>query len=230
VGTFWDWLQHLPEHVLSLDPLWLLVVCGLLVFAEDAIFVGFVIPGETAAVVAGVASSIQGVPLAAAIAVVVVAAVVGDTVGYEVGKHFFGPKVLQHRVLAGHTHRIERANAFLRRRGGIAVFLGRFTAFFRAMMPALAGAARMPYRRFVKWNAIGGLIWGTVFVVLGHVAGHSYHQIEKKAGRGVAIGLAVAVVAVIAWWRFRSERAEQAEEEAQVEADEDAGGEAGRGR
>jgi membrane protein DedA with SNARE-associated domain len=209
VSGIWDWVQHLPQHVLALDPLWLLVVCGLLVFAEDAIFIGFLIPGETAAVVAGVASSIQGVPLAAAIAVVVVAAIVGDTVGYEVGKHLFGPKVLQHRVLAAHSHRIERANDFLRRRGGIAVFLGRFTGFFRALMPAVGGAAQMPYSRFLKWNAIGGLIWGTIFVVLGHVAGASYHEIEKRAGKGVAIGLAVAVVAVLVWWRFRSERNEE---------------------
>jgi membrane-associated protein len=218
VGTIWHWLQHLPEHVLSLDPVWLLLVCGLLVFAEDAIFIGFVIPGETAAVIAGVASSVQGVPLAAAIAVVVVAAIVGDTVGYELGKHFLS-KVLQHRILAKHAHRIEKANDFLRRRGGIAVFLGRFTAFFRAMMPALAGAAKMPYRRFLKWNAVGGIVWGTLFVVLGHAAGNSYHQIEKKAGRGVAIGLAVAVVAVIVWWRFRSERAEKQEEEAEAAQD-----------
>jgi membrane protein DedA with SNARE-associated domain len=210
VGGLWHWVQQLPEHVLTLDPVWLLAVCGLLVFAEDAIFVGFVIPGETAAVIAGVSSSTQHVPLAVAIGVVVVAAVVGDTVGYELGKHFFS-RVLQHRILSRHMDRIEKANDFLRRRGGIAVFLGRFTAFFRAMMPALAGAARMPYRRFVKWNAIGGVAWGTLFVVLGHIAGASYHQLEKRAGRGVAIGLAVAVVAVIVWWRFRSERADKAE-------------------
>jgi membrane protein DedA with SNARE-associated domain len=209
VGALWHWIGHLPEHVLALDPVWLMVVCGLLVFAEDAIFVGFLIPGETAAVVAGVASSIDHVPLPVAIVVVVLAAIVGDTVGYEVGKHVFGPRVLEHRVLTRHAHRINRANEVLRRRGGIAVFLGRFTAFFRAMMPALAGAARMPYGRFLKWNAVGGLIWGTTFVVLGHVAGDSYHQIERKAGRGVAIGLAVAVVAVLVWWRFRSERADR---------------------
>jgi len=208
VSDILDWFQHLPQHVLALDPAWLLAVCGLLVFAEDAIFIGFLIPGETAAVVAGVASSIAGVPLWLAIVVVVLTAILGDTVGYEVGKHFFGPKLLQHRVLDKHRHRIAKAEDFLSRRGGIAVFLGRFTAFFRAMMPALAGAARMPYPRFLKWNALGGVIWGTLFVVLGHLAGRSYHQLQHRAGQGAAIAAVVIVVLLVAMWRFRSERKE----------------------
>lgn len=201
-----DWVQHLPQHVLALDPIWLLVICALLVFAEDAIFIGFVIPGESAAVVAGVASGLAHVPLALAIVVIVLAAILGDTVGYEVGKHFFGPKVMESRLLAKHRPRIEKANDFLRRRGGIAVFLGRFTAFFRAMMPALAGAARMPYSMFIKWNAVGGVIWGTGFVILGHLAGNSYGQLQKRAGHVTAIALAVIVVGLIVAWRVRSER------------------------
>jgi len=208
VSGVWDWVRHVPEHLLSMDPVWLLVVCGLLVFLEDAIFIGFVIPGESAAVVAGVAASFGHVPLAVAIAVVVIAAILGDTVGYEVGKHFFGPKVLKSRFLHRHQGQVQNAQDFLRRKGGAAVFLGRFTAFFRAMMPALAGASHMPYRRFLAWNALGGLIWGIGFVVLGHVAGASYSTLEAKAGKYVAIGLAVIVIAVLVFWRIRRERRE----------------------
>ena len=199
-------MASLLDGILGLDPLLILAVTGLLVFAEDAIFVGFVIPGETAAVLAGVGAGLGHVPLPLSIVVVVAAAIVGDSVGYEVGHRFFGPRVLTSPVLARHRVRIERAQAFLRRRGGIAVFLGRFTAFFRAMMPALAGASRMPYRTFLAWNALGGLIWGTVFVVVGYAAGASYHQVERQVGRGIAIGLAVVVVAALVTWRLRSER------------------------
>ena len=208
VGGLWNWVHDVPEHVLSLDPMWLLIVCALLVFAEDAIFIGFVIPGESAAVVAGVGASLGHVPLWVAIVVVVVAAIVGDTVGYEVGKHLFGPKVLNSRLLHRHQTQIGRAQDFLRRKGGVAVFLGRFTAFFRAMMPALAGASRMPYRRFLAWNALGGLVWGTGFVVLGHIAGKSYSTLEAKAGKYVAIGLVVIVIAILVFWRIRRERRE----------------------
>jgi membrane protein DedA with SNARE-associated domain len=199
-------VTSLLHGILGLDPVLILVVTGLLVFAEDAVFLGFVIPGETAAVLAGVGAGLGHVPLPLSMVVVVVAAIVGDSVGYEVGRHFFGPRVLTMPLLDRHRNRIERAQMFLRRRGGVAVFLGRFTAFFRAMMPALAGASRMPYRRFLLWNAAGGLVWGSVFVVVGYVAGASYQQVEKQVGRDIAIALVVVVVAGLVFWRFRSHR------------------------
>jgi membrane protein DedA with SNARE-associated domain len=199
-------VSHLLDSILNLDPLLILALTGLLVFAEDAIFLGFVIPGETAAVVAGVGAGLGSVALPLAITVVVVAAIVGDSVGYEIGRKFFGPRVLTSRLLTAHLHRIERAQSFLQRRGGIAVFLGRFTAFFRAMMPALAGASKMPYRRFLAWNAAGGIVWGTGFVVLGYAAGASYHQVEKQVGRGIAVALVLVVVAALVAWRVRRAR------------------------
>lgn len=208
MSTLLDWLSQLPQHVLSLDPIWLYAVCGALVFAEDAIFIGFAVPGETAAVLAGVATAVGQASLPVAIVVIVGAAIVGDTVGYEVGKHVFGPRVLDSRLVAKHRDRIEGANETLRTRGGVAVFLGRFTAFLRAVMPALAGSARMPYRRFVAWNAIGGVVWGTSFVLLGHLAGASYARIQAQAGRDVAYALAAIVVVALVVWRVRKHRAE----------------------
>jgi membrane protein DedA with SNARE-associated domain len=202
-------MASLLDGILGLDPVLILVATGLLVFAEDAIFIGFVVPGETAAVLAGVGAGLGHVALWLSIVVVVVAAVVGDSVGYEVGHRFFGPRVLTSRFLAPHRERIERAQAFLRRRGGVAVFLGRFTAFFRAMMPALAGASRMPYPKFLAWNAAGGITWGTLFVVVGYAAGASYQQVERQVGRGIAIGLAVLVVAGLVIWRMRARAAEK---------------------
>ncbi len=198
------------DRILTLDPAWILVVGGLLVFAEDAFFLGFVIPGETAAVLTGVAAGVGRLPLAAALVVVVVAAIVGDSVGYEVGRRWFAPALDRSRRLAPFRLRIAGAQESLRRRGGIAVFLGRFTAFFRAMMPAIAGASAMPYRTFLVWNAVGGVVWGTTFVLLGYLAGTSYHRVEKLVGRGFAVGAAVAVIALFVAWRVR-ERTREAD-------------------
>jgi membrane protein DedA with SNARE-associated domain len=64
----------------------------------------------------------------------------------------------------------------------------------------------MPYRRFLAWNAIGGIVWGTGFVVLGYAAGASYHRVEKQVGRGVAVGLAVVVIGLLVAWRIRARR------------------------
>lgn len=202
-------MSHLLQGVLGLDPILILAVTGLLVFAEDALFVGFVIPGETAAVLAGVGAGLGHVALPLSVVVVVAAAILGDSVGYEVGRRYFGPKVLNRGLFGRHQRRIEQAQAILRRRGGLAVFLGRFTAFFRAMMPALAGASHMRYRKFLLWNAIGGAVWGTLFVVVGYAAGASYHQVEKQVGRGLAIGLAVIVVGGLVAWRVNEMRAER---------------------
>ena len=199
-------VTSLLDGILGLDPRLILLVTGLLVFAEDAIFIGFVIPGETAAVLAGVGAGLGHVALPLSMLVVVLAAIVGDSVGYEVGRRFFGPRVLTMPLLQRHAVRIERARSFLRRRGGLAVFLGRFTAFFRAMMPALAGASHMPYRKFLAWNAFGGVVWGSVFVVVGYVAGASYQQVEKQVGRGIAVALVVVVIGLLVAWRVRSRR------------------------
>jgi membrane protein DedA with SNARE-associated domain len=187
-----------------------LLVVGGLVFAEDALFVGFVLPGETAAIVGGVAAHFGTVPLWAVLLVVVAAAIVGDSVGYEVGR-VLGPRALEHRLLAKHRERLEDARRSLARRGGTAVFLGRWVAFFRAVMPALAGMAHMPYRRFLAFNAMGGLVWGVVVVVAGYLAGASYERMAHIIGRGSAIVVVVLVVVALVVRHVVNGRREAAE-------------------
>jgi membrane-associated protein len=214
-------MDSLMQRILSIPPVWVYVTVTLLVFAEDAIFVGFVLPGETAAVLGGVAASQHHVALWAIIVLVVGGAIVGDSVGYEVGRHF-GARLLSLSILDGHRGRIDRAQGFLARRGGWAVFLGRFTAFFRAVMPALVGSARMPYRKFLTFNAAGGVIWGGMCVVLGYAAGHSYAAVSRNMGRGMAVAVAVVVVCALIAWRVREyRRTRQTEREFRTNATSD---------
>ena len=201
-------MSSLIDHILGVPGVLVYVLVGLLVFAEDALFVGFVIPGETAAVLGGVDASRGHVKLWLIIVTVVVAAIIGDTVGYEIGRHV-GPRVLQVRILDRHRRRLDDAQDFLARRGGSAVFLGRFVAFFRAVMPALAGTARMPYLKFLAYNAAGGLLWGAGFVLLGYVAGNSYAKVEKAVGRGAALAVLALVLAALLIWRVRKHQAER---------------------
>ena len=198
-------MSGILDQILGAPPWLVLGIVGLIVFVEDALFVGFVIPGETAAILGGVAANRGHVPLAAVIVVVIVAAIAGDSVGYEVGKHV-GPRILAWRILDRHRRRLQDAQAFLVRRGGAAVFLGRWTAFFRAVMPALAGTAGMPYRKFLAFNAAGGILWGGAVVVAGYLAGASYAQVEKTVGRaGALVVLAIALLALLIW-RIRKHR------------------------
>jgi membrane-associated protein len=180
----------------------LYALVGALVFVEDALFVGFVVPGETAAILGGVAASLGHVSLPVMMATVVAAAIIGDSVGYEVGRHL-GPHLLQSGVLRRRRERLDSARDFLARRGGAAVFLGRFVAFFRAVMPALAGVAEMRYGRFLAFNAAGGVVWGVSAVLLGYLAGHSYAAVERSVGTGLAVVVAAVVVVGLVVWRVR---------------------------
>ncbi|HEX6500688.1 MAG TPA: DedA family protein [Micromonosporaceae bacterium] len=195
-------MSHVLARLLDLPPSIVYLVVGGLVFAEDALFFGFVVPGETAAVLGGVAASRGMTSVYGMAAVVVLAAVVGDTVGYEVGARV-GPKILNTRAIRRRGKRVDEARELLARRGGVAVFLGRFVAFFRAVMPALAGLSRMPYLKFLAYNAAGGLIWGVGCVLLGYLAGNSYQAIEKTVGRDAAIAVAAIVVLALVGWAVR---------------------------
>ena len=171
-------VSYLTNELRHLSGPLVLVVVALLVFGEAALFIGFVLPGETAVLVAGVVASEGRVNVAVVCVIVVVAAVVGDSVGYEVGRHF-GERIFELRVLRRRRPALERALDGLRRRGPAYVFIGRFTAFFRAVTPGLAGMSRLRYRRFLAANAAGGLLWGVGYTLLGYFAGHALHSIER---------------------------------------------------
>ncbi|BCW42996.1 DedA family protein [Arthrobacter sp. StoSoilB5] len=198
-------MQSLFDGLLHASPLVVMCIVFALVFAEDALFIGFVVPGETAAVVGGVFASRGDLPLWSMIMIVISAAILGDTVGYEIGKHL-GPRIMALKLLDKRRAQLQKAEDFLARRGGLAVFLGRFTAFFRAVMPALAGLSRMPYRRFAIWNFTGGIIWGALFVTLGFIAGSSYEELAHAVGRGAAVVVGVVVIVILGVWQVRKHR------------------------
>ncbi|MGB7364726.1 MAG: DedA family protein [Rhodococcus sp. (in: high G+C Gram-positive bacteria)] len=204
-------MTSVMERLLSVAPIWVFLIVFLLVFLEDAIFVGFVIPGETAAVIGGVAASQDHVNVAYMCAVVVAAAVIGDSVGFEIGKHF-GPRLLALQMLDKRRAKLDQASDLLARKGGSAVFLGRFVAFFRAVMPALAGMSRMPYPKFLTFNAIGGLVWGIGFVMLGFVAGNSYEKIAKTVGTSATLIVVAVVIVGVIVWRVRAHRSDSSQE------------------
>jgi membrane-associated protein len=202
-------MSAIIDHILSAPTWTVLGLVALVVFVEDALFVGFVVPGETAALLGGVAASLGHAPLAAVIAAVIAAAILGDSVGYEVGRQI-GPRILALKILDRRRQRLDDAQDFLARRGGAAVFLGRWVAFFRAVMPALAGTARMPYPRFLVFNAAGGILWGAVVVTAGFLAGHSYAKVEATLGRTAALIVAGIAVLAIVIWQIRKHRTEDA--------------------
>ena len=180
-------------------------VVALLVFGEAALFIGFVLPGETSVIVAGVVASQGRVNIVVLCALVVVAAIIGDSVGYEVGRHY-GKNLMALPILNRRHAELERALEGLRRRGVVYVFIGRFTAFLRAVMPGLAGMSRMRYRRFLAANATGALLWGVGFTLIGYFAGSALTSIEKYSGWAGTSLLVLVVVALVTYHFVKKRR------------------------
>ncbi|MDQ6848453.1 MAG: DedA family protein [Actinomycetota bacterium] len=175
---------------------------------EASIFVGFVLPGETVVLLGGVLAAQHRASLIGMIAAAIAGAIIGDSVGYFVGRRF-GEPLQQSRLgrIVG-ERRWRSAEDFLRRRGGPAVLLGRWTALLRALVPAAAGMAGLRYRTFLIWNVTGGVLWATAVVIAGYFAGNAYKRLEHYLGRGAFILLAVIVVGLVArhYWAKRRER------------------------
>jgi membrane-associated protein len=172
-------IRKLVELFFSIPAAWAVGAVFLLTCAEASLFFGFVIPGEIAVVLGGVLASRETVPLPAVIAAAIGGAVVGDAIGFLVGRRW-GTAIL-HRFF---PRRWPPVGLWLDRRGAPAVFFGRSTAFLRAVVPTAAGAARMVPARFFVWNVAGGVVWGAGFSLLGYFAGEGYEAAMRVAGRG----------------------------------------------
>lgn len=203
-------MHGVADHILHLSGWAVLALVFALPALEASAFVGFVFPGEIAAILGGVAAYMGRAPLAGVVAAAVLGAIVGDSVGYAVGRRFGGPLLarLPDRIVK--PDHVERSKAAINRLGGKAVFVGRFTAALRVLVPGLCGMAHMPYRTFLVWNVAGGALWAGGSVLLGYAAGTGYRTLEHRITLGGAILAALVVAGLVAVllirrWRRRAE-------------------------
>jgi undecaprenyl-diphosphatase len=200
------------DSVLTSVPTWVVYLAVFaLPFLEASVFLGFVFPGETALVLGGFLASQGRLSVGVVIALAIVGAITGDAVGYAVGRRF-GPGLQSSRLgqIVG-DKRWLASEMFLLRRGGPAVFFGRFTALLRALVPSAAGMAKLPYRTFAVWNALGGTLWATGFVLAGFLAGASYQKVAGYLGQGALALTAAVVVTAVAVHFVRKRRASASE-------------------
>ncbi len=204
---------------------WLFALLLFISFAEAAFFLGFVLPGETSLVIGGALCATGVFPLWAFLPCAIIAAIAGDSVGYEIGARY-GERIKASR-LGGRVGpaRWETAQRFFDQHGGKAVFLGRAQALLRALVPALAGMSKLPYRVFLPWNALGATVWGGGMVLLGYVFAHSLSKLETGL-KYWTYGAVILLVGLVGWLLIRRHRRErQALEsvEAELEAEHQAG-------
>lgn len=192
MGAIIDALAALPP--------WLVLT---LVFAlpavEAALFVGLFVPGETAIIIGGVVAHAGGLPLWAVVVAAVVGAALGDQVGYLVGRRYGAGLLTRLPGRMRASGDVDRALDLLKRRGAVAVALGRWAAALRALVPGLAGMSGMGQVRFTVANVLGGALWATTMAVAGYLAGASYRVLESRLGLVGEILAAVVVVGLVVW-------------------------------
>jgi len=201
-------MSGLVEHILQL-PAW---VALLIVFAmpalESSTFLGFIFPGEIACLLGGVLAFESKLALGLVIAAAISGAVIGDSVGYFVGARYGDLLLSKLPSRFVKPEHIERTKEMIRRFGGRAVFVGRFTAALRALVPGFAGVSRMRYRTFLAWNLIGGALWATAVVVAGYLAGDAWRRVSSDISVVSYLILGAVVVFLVAlwWWRRHQRR------------------------
>lgn len=195
-------MKHLLHFLVGLPGWTAAVLLALFPMAESSLLLGILVPGETALLLGGVLVYRGKIDFIAMAVIGAAAAVIGDTIGYFVGRKW-GDRLLRTRLARRiGERRWERARRHLRGKGFWTVLVGRFGAGVRTLIPLLAGNARMPYRRFFLANFCGGVPWAISAVLLGWVAGAAWESAHWIAlGAGIVV---VGVIALVMWRRHAS--------------------------
>ncbi|GHD77982.1 membrane protein DedA with SNARE-associated domain [Salinibacterium amurskyense] len=204
-GGFGQWvndaLSYILDTVQSVDPVLRTILAGVAIMLETSILVGLLVPGDTVVLVASTAVG-SVFEAAILIAVVIVGALIGESVGFALGR-YFGPKIRHSRLgkRIGEQHWVQ-AERYLGRRGGIAVFISRFLPVLHSLIPVTVGMSTMRYRTFMAWTVPATSIWSIAYVSVGALTAGSFRELLDQLHYAgyifVAIVAVISIVTVIA--------------------------------
>jgi membrane-associated protein len=199
-----DIAERLLDAVAGIGLPGLYFVTGFLAFGECALLLDVVVPGETGMVVAGAAGARADASLPLLITAAAVGATLGDSASYALGRFAGLPLVRRWGWLRRRVEgKVDTANEYFQRRGGAAVFLGRFVGFIRGVVPFVAGTAQMPYRRFLPWNVAASIVWTGAVVSAGYLLGQHIEAVVDNIAIVVSV---VIVVGFVGWLIYRRTR------------------------
>ena len=171
-----DWLLN---SVASVDPVLRTLLAGVGMFLETSVLIGLVIPGDTIVIVAATAVENWVEYLALTVAVII-GALAGESLGFALGR-WFGPRIRGSRLGVKIGERNwERAENYLDRRGGIAVFVSRFLPVLHSLIPLSVGMSNMRYRRFMIWTTPACIIWAASYVGVAAAAAGGYRELSER--------------------------------------------------
>jgi membrane protein DedA with SNARE-associated domain len=189
--------ERLLDFVADLGTPGLYFLAAFLAFAECALFLDVLVPGETGMVVVGAAGARAGAPLALLVVAASIGATIGDSASYALGRFVGLPLVRRWEWTRRRLEpKIELGHAYFQKRGGAAVFLGRFVGFIRGIVPFVAGTARMPYLRFLAWNVAASVCWTGATITAGYLLGRNIATLVDN----IAIVISVVIVVGFGAW------------------------------
>jgi membrane-associated protein len=151
---------------------WVYAILFVIIFAETGLVVCPFLPGDSILFIAGTVVAVANLNVHVLVVVLIVAAVLGDSVNYGIG-HYIGPKAFQRPDSRWFRQEyLRRTQAFYDRYGGLTIIIGRFVPIIRTFAPFLAGVAGMSYRRFLCFNVVGGCLWISSLVYAGYLFGN----------------------------------------------------------
>lgn len=189
-------LTWILDLVQSVDPILRTLLAGVGIMLETSILVGLIVPGDTIVLVASTAVG-SPVEYAALVIAVIVGALCGESIGFALGR-YFGPRIRSSRLgtRLGQQN-FDRAEAYLAKRGGIAVFLSRFLPVLHSLIPLTVGMSPMRYRTFMAWTAPACVIWAFAYVTVGSLAAGSYRELSQELHWAGYVFVAVIALFVV---------------------------------
>lgn len=179
-----EWLSHFVDWIINtigMYGIWAIV------FAESGLFFGFFLPGDSLLIASGIFAATGRFNIWVLTTGIVIAAILGDQVGYWTGKKF-GPKIFKKEgKFLNHEHLVS-AKKFFDKHGPWAIVLARFTPAVRTFTPIVAGAANMHYPLFVRYNILGAFIWGAGLTLLAYFIGSSLPEDQVKRWEWYIVG------------------------------------------
>jgi membrane-associated protein len=177
-----------------------LLVC-LIVFVETGFFVGFFLPGDSLLVTAGILSAAGDIPLKWLLLPVMLCAIVGDQIGYWIGRAAGSSLYRRKDSLLFRRRHLQQAHNFYETYGGKTIILARFVPIVRTFCPPVAGAAHMPYARYLIYDVFGGIFWVGTMILGGHFLGRSIPNISQRIHYVIAgvifLSLLPAIISVL---------------------------------
>jgi membrane protein DedA with SNARE-associated domain len=189
---------------------WGYLLFFLVVVLECQVIFGLVMPGESLLLVGGFFAGQGALDPWILVAVITIAAVLGDSIGYGLGRHLGREWLLYHGKRFGlRQEHLVRVDGLFAKHGGKVVFCSHFLYLLRPLMPFVAGDRRMRYGRFLCYNALGCIVWASVFVSFGYVAGESWRIAAQWVGTtGKIVGGGLLLTVAVVWlWRRRRQAA-----------------------